>query len=246
MTWASREKMSSPRVFFVIPAFNEAGRVGRVLRELREHGYRDLVVVDDGSADGTASRARRAGAVVVRHRRNRGQGAALRSGIREALRRGADVIVTFDADGQHLAREAGRLVGPVVRGEADVVFGSRFLGAAPGIPFVKRLVLRGGVLVERLLLGARLSDAHNGFRAFSRRAAELVEISCDGMAHASEIVYEVRERGLRYREVPVTIRYDAYSRARGQSVLNAFRILVEILRLKRWKAARWRRHRRRR
>ncbi len=223
-----------PSVFIVIPAYNEARRLPRVLRHLARAGYRQVIVVDDASQDETAAAARRAGALVLRHPVNKGQGAALRTGIREALRRKADVIVTFDADGQHRIDEIARLVDPIIRGEVEVTLGSRFLGRAPGMPFVKRVTLWGSRLVERLVLGVRLSDVHNGFRAFSRRAARRLRITCDRMAHASEIVYRVHQLGLPFREVPVTIHYDAYARAKGQSVLNSFVILKDIL-LLRWR-----------
>ncbi len=219
-------------VFIVIPAYNEAARIGRVLDGLRREGYRRVIVVDDSSEDRTGEVAKRAGAVVLRHEENRGQGAGLRTGIREALRRKASVIVTFDADGQHDPGEIGRLVAPVLAGKADAALGSRFLGRAPGMPWYKLVTLKGSILVERALLGVRLTDVHNGFRALSATAARRIRITRDGMAHASEIVYELRRKGLRCVEVPVTITYDAYARRKGQSVFNAFRILGELLKLR--------------
>ncbi|RME32113.1 glycosyltransferase family 2 protein [Candidatus Woesearchaeota archaeon] len=231
--------MSKHSVFIVIPAFNEERRLPEVLQRLRRAGYDHIIVVDDASRDATAAVARRAGAHVVQHKHNKGQGAALRTGIKEALRRGADIIVTFDADGQHQVREIARLVRPLVRGEADVALGSRFLGRAPGMPLVKRITLWGSKLVERLFLGVKLTDVHNGFRAFSRDAARRIRITCNRMAHASEIVYRVHELGLSVVEVPVTIHYDRYAREKGQSVFNSFSILRDIIRL------RWRERRRR-
>lgn len=223
------------RVFIAVAAYNEAARIGEVVDGLRRHGYHDIIVVDDHSRDATRALARTAGAVVIRHAKNRGQGAALRTGIAAAVEKGADVVVTFDGDGQHDPSEIARLIAPVLAGKADVALGSRFLGGHPGMPWYKWVTLRGSILVERFLLGARLTDVHNGFRALSRRAAERIRISCDGMTHASEIVYELRLRSLSYVEVPVTIRYDGYARGKGQSVFNSFRILHELLRMKKWK-----------
>ncbi len=223
------------RVFIVVAAYNEASKIGFVLDDLHRHGYRDVIVVDDASCDRTGSIARAKGASVIRHQRNRGQGAALRTGIAAALAQKASVIVTFDGDGQHRAEEIGALVAPLFAGEADVALGSRFLGRVVGIQKRKWVTLKGAILVERLLLGVKLTDVHNGFRALSRRAAELIEITQDGMAHASEIVYEIRLKGLRFVEVPVTIQYDAYAKGKGQSILNAFNILREIVRMKRAK-----------
>ncbi len=220
------------RLFIVIAAYNEEARLGAVLKELKRHGYRDVIVVDDCSTDGTGEVARRGGAVVLRHAKNRGQGAALRTGIQEALRRKADVIVTFDADGQHKAGEIKRLVAPVKNGEADVALGSRFLGKHPGMPWYKWITLKGSILVERLLLGVKLTDVHNGFRALSAKAARKIRITRPRMAHASEIVYEIKRQKLRYVEVPVTIEYDEYATQKGQSIFNAFSILCELLKLR--------------
>ncbi len=227
--------MTKPRILIVVAAYNEEKRISTVVKGLAKHGYRDVIVVDDCSKDETGAAARKAGATVIRHPVNQGQGASLRTGIRAALKKGADVIVTFDGDGQHKAAEIKRLVAPVLNGEADIALGSRFLGKAPGIPWYKWVTLKGSLLVERVLLGVKLTDVHNGFRALSRTAAEKIEIAQDRMAHASEIVYEVKLKGLRHVEVPVTITYDEYATQKGQSVFGAFRILRDIIRMKRRK-----------
>lgn len=221
-----------PRVFIVIPAYNEEAKIASVVKSLKRAGYHHILVVDDCSSDRTGSEARKAGAIVIRHEQNQGQGASLRTGIKEALRRKGDVIVTFDADGQHKAEEITRIVGPILKGEADVTLGSRFLGAHPGMPWYKWVTLKGSILVERLLLGVKLSDVHNGFRAFSAKAARAITITQPRMAHASEIVYEIKRKKLRYVEVPVTIEYDEYAKRKGQSIFNAFRILKDIVKVR--------------
>lgn len=215
-------------VFVVVPAYNEAPSVGGVVTALHAL-YPNVVVVDDGSSDDTGETARRAGAMVLRHVINRGQGAAIQTGIEFALRAGAGCVVTFDADGQHDPADIERLLLPVVRGECDVALGSRFLGQAEGITAMRRLTLQMGVWFTWLTSGVRLTDAHNGLRAFSRRAAEVVDIRLDGMAHASELVDIIRRHGLSFREVPVTIRYTDYSRTKGQSAGGALRIVMHYL-----------------
>jgi glycosyltransferase involved in cell wall biosynthesis len=212
----------------VVAAYNEGRAIGAVLAGLRGHAD-EVIVVDDGSGDDTAAAARREGATVVRHAINRGQGAALQTGISLALIRGADVIVTFDADGQHVATDVARVAAPVIRGEADVALGSRFLADTSRVPPFRRLVLKAAVVFTRLTTGLRITDAHNGLRAFSRRAAETIRIRQDRMAHASEILSAIRAQGLRYVEVPVTILYTEYSRAKGQSALGAFRVLLDLI-----------------
>ncbi len=215
-------------VFVVVPAFNEAPAIGAVLGELRA-AYPNVVVVDDGSTDGTAQVARTTAAHVLRHPINCGQGAALQTGIEFALQCGAEYIVTFDADGQHRVEDVAALLAPIRSGECDIVLGSRFLGQSVGVPPLRRMVLRFGVLFTRLVSRVNLTDAHNGLRAFSRRAAQRINLRLDRMAHATELIDQVRQSGLRFKEVPVQIRYTAYSLRKGQSARGAIRIALHYL-----------------
>ena len=213
----------------VIAAYNEEGSIRKVLADLRKHGYRDVIVVDDGSEDRTTELAEAGGAVVARHIINRGQGAALQTGIAYALRKKADVVVTFDADGQHHAKDIKRLVKPVVEGKADVALGSRFLRKTHNASWGRALILKGGALSFRILYGIRLTDSHNGFRALSRKAAQKIKLKSDGMEHASEIVQQIADHKLRYVEVPVTITYTDYSKGKGQGNGAALRIMSKML-----------------
>ncbi len=212
----------------IVPAYNEGGRLAHTLQSLCV-GYANVVVVDDGSHDNTSMVALRHPVWVLRHLINRGQGAALQTGLSFALERGATVLVTFDADGQHSPEEIERLVEPVRRGAVDVALGSRFLGQAVGLPWSRWLVLTLGVVFTRLFSQVRVTDTHNGFRAFSRHAAQELSITQNGMAHASEILDQIKERGLLYGEVPVTIRYSAETMAKGQSSWNALRIVAQLV-----------------
>jgi glycosyltransferase involved in cell wall biosynthesis len=216
------------KVWLVIAAYNEGPRLAATLRAVCDEGYR-VVVVDDGSRDDTYEVALGHPVWVLRHRINLGQGAALQTGIDFALARGAEAVVTFDADGQHGAADLGRLLEPVLSGRADVALGSRFLGKAVGLRWGRWLLLKLGVLFTRLVSGVRVTDAHNGLRALSRRAAGRVRITQDRMAHASEVLDRIREEGLRFVEVPVTIRYTDETRAKGQSGWNALRIAAQLL-----------------
>ncbi len=219
---------SSGGVFIVVPAYNEAPAIHDVVRELRSE-FRDVVVVDDGSRDRTSFEAKRAGATVLRHVVNRGQGAALQTGIDYAVREGADVIVTFDADGQHRVEDIGRLVGALETNDADVAIGSRFLDLPSNVPRFRRFTLRVAALFMRITSGVALTDAHNGLRAIRRRAAQKVRMTIDGMAHASEFVDEIGRLKLRVVEVPVVVRYSEYSLRKGQSSIAAFRIAFDYL-----------------
>lgn len=217
-----------PVVFVVIPAFNEAGSIGQVIREVRGQ-FEKIAVVDDGSQDDTALLAAEAGAEVLGHLINRGQGAALQTGIDYALSRGADVIVTFDSDGQHQLDDVKALIAPVIEGRCDVVLGSRFLSKNCQVPTTRKLVLRLGVLFTRLVSGIQVTDTHNGLRAFSRNAAQQIQIRQDRMAHASEILDEIARLKLRYLEVPTRILYTDYSRSKGQKSSAALRIVWDFL-----------------
>jgi glycosyltransferase involved in cell wall biosynthesis len=216
------------RIVIVVPAFNEAQTIATVVADLLP-AYPQVVVVDDGSRDATATLAREAGAITLRHAINRGQGAALQTGIEFALATGADYIVTFDADGQHRAEDIAQLLAPLISGSADVAIGSRFRGLESNVPAIRRVVLRTAAMVTRVTSGVHLTDAHNGLRAFTRHAAGCIHITIDGMAHASEIIDQIYENGLRIAEVPVLIRYSEYSMKKGQSSFAAFRIAFDYV-----------------
>ena len=162
--------VTNDRVFIVIAAFNEARTIRDVVQQLLVH-YPDVVVVDDASSDGTALCLKGLKVFLLRHILNRGQGAALQTGITFALQQGADVIVTFDADGQHHEKDIPALVEPILRGECDVSLGSRFLGSAHNIPFARRVILKAGIVFTRMASGIKVTDVHNGLRAFSGEAA---------------------------------------------------------------------------
>jgi len=215
-------------VWVVVAAYNEAERIEETLRRLCTH-CANIVVVDDGSTDATAEVVARHPVWLLRHAINCGQGAALQTGIDFAQQHGARVLVTFDADGQHDPAEIAKLVEPVRRGEVEVALGSRFLGSAVDMPRLRRWLLKAAVLLTRLYAGLRVTDTHNGMRAFSRAAAGAIRIRENRMAHASEILHEIRRCGLTYCEVPVTIRYTAASLAKGQTNWNAVKILGRMV-----------------
>ena len=217
------------KVFVVIPAFNEEKSIAKVILNLRAGGYKNIVVVDDGSRDLTYSVAKKAGAAVLRHIINRGQGAALRTGIEYALLKGADIIITFDADGQHSINDLRALISPVAKGEVDITLGSRFLGKKSNVSFFKALTLKGGALIFRIMYGIALTDSHNGLRAMSAAAAKAIDLSSDKMEHASEIPEKIAKKKLRFKEIPVTIKYTEYSTADGQTSLAAFKIFFRMI-----------------
>ena len=214
--------------YVVIPAFNEGAVVSEVVAGVVRF-CPDVVVVDDGSRDGTGALAEAAGAKVVQHAINLGQGAALQTGITYALGRGCRYVVTFDADGQHDPQEIPTLIEALERSGAAVALGSRFKGAAVGISGPRRLALQTARWINFFFTGLRLSDAHNGLRAFTREAAARLHIRQSGMAHATEIIAQVSKQKLSFVEVPVTIRYTDYSVSKGQKLSNSLHILLDLL-----------------
>jgi glycosyltransferase involved in cell wall biosynthesis len=216
------------KTFIVIPAFNEEKSVGKVIQRLKKEGWHDIIVVDDGSRDRTSSIAHSKGAKVFRHPVNRGLGGALGTGIAAAIENGADIIVTFDADGQHDARQVKRIIIPITTGKADAVVGSRLINPA-GMPYIRRVGNWGFNLITYMLFGVWTTDSQSGFRAFSRNAAEKLEIKSNRMEVSSEIIKEIGKKRMRFVEVPIRAIYTDYSLAHGQSHLNGVRILGKLV-----------------
>jgi glycosyltransferase involved in cell wall biosynthesis len=214
-------------IHVVIAAYNEASAIFRVITALRREGY-FVIVVDDGSRDQTAHVAEDAGATVVRHPFNLGQGAALQSGIDFALARGADAIVTFDGDGQHKASDVKQLVEALVLEKADFALGSRFLGKVQNIPLMRRLLLKAATMFTKITSRLKLTDTHNGLRAMTRRGATAIRLRQNRMAHASELLNQIGHSGLHYVERPVTVEYTAYSRGKGQKTSDSVFILLDL------------------
>jgi len=221
------ERPAASDVWVILAAYREAKVIADVVADVMPTGHR-VVVVDDGSPDETAERAAQAGATVIRHPINLGQGAALQTGLDFALAQGADVIVTFDADGQHRAADIAGLIDALVRHGADFALGSRFLGSAVNLPAQRRALLKAAVWFTRATTGLSITDSHNGLRAMTRHGASRIHLRQNRMAHASEILHQIAVSGLKYVETPVTIHYSAYSLAKGQTLFDALLIILDL------------------
>jgi len=219
----------SHSIFIIIPVYNEAPVIAQTLHQVMQTGY-SIVVVDDGSTDGTAEIAGSFPVHCITHPVNLGQGAALQTGMEYARMHNAMAVVHFDADGQHRTSDIEKLLLPILQQQCDVVFGSRFLNRSHvRVPWAKRISLQIARWVNWIFTGVLLSDAHNGLRALNNRALHAIQFSENRMSHATEILWLVKEKGLSYTEVAVTIDYTDYSMRKGQSLWNSINIIFDLL-----------------
>ncbi len=223
--------MDKEKIFIIIPAYNEADKIQATIQDVQQY-YSQIIVVNDCSVDRTAKLAKKAGAIVLNHLLNRGQGASLDTGTKYALSQGAEIIVHFDADGQFLAKEIIKLVQPILDDASDIVLGSRFLDIKSNLPkFKKYFIMPLARLFIKLIYRARLTDPQNGFRAFNRRVGLALNIDNDGAAHCTEIIVKMLSGSWRYQEVSVTVVYNHFGasllagKGRGAGGINILKSL---------------------
>lgn len=216
--------------YILLPTFNEnSGVVKKLVEELLLAGY-SVIVIDDGSKNDLLPALAGLPVHFIRHAVNMGQGAAIQTGLNYARELNAEIAVTFDADGQHRVEDIQALIEPLTHPGIDVTLGSRFIsGSKSSIPFSRRMILQLARFVNFLFTGNLLSDAHNGLRAFNKKAIASINLQENRMAHASEILFEIREHGLVYREVPVRIHYSPYAMKKGQSGWDSIKILFDLV-----------------
>ena len=216
--------------WLIVPCYNEGTVIFDVLTNARET-FPNIVGVNDGSADDSAAQIRAAGAHLVDHPVNLGQGAAIQTGVEYARAQpGAKYFVTFDADGQHQVKDVMRMIERLRTEPLDIIVGTRFAGQENSqVPWIKRAVLKTVVMLSPRTKRLGLTDAHNGLRAFNRTVAEEMNIRMNGMSHASEIVSMIDKHGWRVDEEPVDILYTEYSMSKGQSLINGVNILADGL-----------------
>ena len=214
-------------VWIVVPAFNEAGVIGDVITDLRSV-FTHVVCVDDGSHDDTGDIALRAGAYLVRHPVNLGQGAAIQTGVEYARRQpGARVFATFDADGQHRVRDVITMIDRLAAGDVDVVLGTRFGSGVSRPPLLKRVVLQTAARLSPRGRALGLTDSNNGLRVFNKTVADGLDITMNGMSHATEFIMLIAENRWRVAELPVEVLYTEYSQSKGQPLLNGVNIIFD-------------------
>ncbi|HLF47263.1 MAG TPA: glycosyltransferase family 2 protein [Chitinophagaceae bacterium] len=221
--------MDSSSVYIIIPSFNEAEVIRQTVEEVLGAGFK-IILVDDCSTDLTKEKLKDLPVIYIRHKINLGQGAALQTGIQMARLNGAEIFVSFDADGQHDVNDIAAMCEKLEKENLDIVLGSRFLPASTtNISSSRKLFLKLASLINFTFTGILLTDAHNGLRAFNRHAAEKINLMENRMAHATEFLVQIKKHRLMFAEHPVHIRYTDYSRKKGQSLLNGIRIFFELI-----------------
>ncbi len=210
-------------VFCIIPALNEEKNISLVVNQVKKL-VNKVIVVDDGSIDNTRELAHKAGAIVLKHIVNRGQGAALETGNQYSIKHGADIIVHFDADNQFIANEILEVIKPIKENQFDIVFGSRFMTKKSKLPPFKKHIIMPLARLINYFLGIKTSDPQSGFRAFNNKTAKLIKIENDGMAHCSEILYKAFFYKLRVKEVPITVIYHEF----GNNFSGGLRIIKDL------------------
>lgn len=213
----------------VLPVYNEGPVIRQVITSLLKI-VTTIIVVDDGSAVPVIEQLHDLPLVLLQHRVNLGQGAALQTGLAYARKLNADIVITFDADGQHNEEDIKSLIAPIIINEADVVLGSRFLpDSVSRVPITKRSILQFARIINFLFSGVLLTDAHNGLRALNNVALAKITLTENRMAHASEFLFEIKKHKLRYKEIPVHIRYTDYSIQKGQKARDSIKVLFDLL-----------------
>ena len=218
-------ELKNPRIIVAMPAYNEERYIGTLILKARKYAD-EVIVIDDGSTDGTAEISALAGATIIRHSQNKGKGVAIQRILNEVKKKIPDVLVLLDADSQHNPDEIPRLIKPILEGY-DLVIGSRKNDKA-SIPFYRRVGQRILLHSTQILTRNRITDSESGFRAFSGRAITELNLSQKGFAIESEMIADAEEKGLKIAEAPISVKY-----TKDGSTLNpvrhGFGVLTQIM-----------------
>ena len=221
-------------IFVLVPAYNEASVIEETINSLKKY-FNNIIVVNDGSTDDTENILKNFDIKIINHPINIGVGGAFQTGFKYILMNHKDCIgvITFDADGQHKVKDAIKIANELINTEYEIIFGSRFLGYEYKIPFIKRFVLRFVSVITNFFTGIKLTDAHNGLKGFKTSAINKIDIRLDGYAYETELIRQVSEKSISYKESSTDIEYSDYSKKKGQNIFNGFIIIEDLLKL--WK-----------
>ncbi len=194
------------KVIIGIPAFNEEENIGGIIAQLSQK-YDHVIVCDDGSSDMTATIASSLGAHVIKHEKNQGYGSAIKTIFNEAKKIEGDVLVTFDADGQHQISEIDSIIKPISKNKSDIVIGSRFLGEAKNLPKYRKIGIKTITGLTNIMTGSKITDSQSGFRAYSKKVLKEISPTESGMGISTEILIKASRKKMRIAEIPITITY---------------------------------------
>lgn len=215
-----------------IPAYNESSMIGKIVKSIPKKidriDERDILVVNDGSTDDTAKIASSVGASVLTHVLNRGLGGALKTIFAYARLNDYDLLVTFDADGQHLPQDIEKVINPILNQNKDVVIGTRWM-KRNNAPFIRYIVNQCANIITYILFGIWSTDTQSGLRAFNKKAINKIKIVSDGMEVSSEFFKEIFRNKLSYGEIPIKAVYTEYSKVKGQKIDNAPEVFFQLI-----------------
>jgi glycosyltransferase involved in cell wall biosynthesis len=225
--------LSRPKILVCIPAYNEAAGIARIVESAANYSS-EVLVYDDGSSDNTAELAKAAGATVIRSRKNKGYGAAIRRLFEAAAERNVDIMVTLDSDGQHNPEDIPKVCEPILKDGFDIVVGSRFLGnksqkQQQKIPAYRSLGIKTITRFTQSASYSQLTDAQSGFRAYSKKALSGINLFEEGMAVSTEILLRAGEKNLNMKEVPVLVNYDIKERSSQNPISHGIGVLYSVV-----------------
>ena len=194
------------KIIIGIPAFNEEKNIAQIITKLIKK-FDHILVCDDGSSDMTATIASSLGAHVIKHEKNQGYGSAIKTIFNEAGKIGGDVLVTFDADGQHQISDIDSILEPILENKADLVIGSRFLGETKDLPKYRKIGIKTITGLTNVMTGSNITDSQSGFRAYSKKMLKEISPTESGMGISTEILIKASKNKMRLTEIPITISY---------------------------------------
>lgn len=218
------------KVYILIPLFNEAEVIESVIKKLSVN-FQNIVVVNDGSTDRSFDILKNLDVHLINHPINMGQGSAISSGFHYIYESDAEALITFDADGQHSVEDAEIFANAILDTDDEVIFGSRFIKHAKNIPFIKRYVLILATKITNYFSKMHLTDTHNGMKAIKKESLSKINIQINGYAFESEFIKCISKKKLKYSELPTNIIYTEYSKLKGQSLMNGFIILEDLMKM---------------
>ncbi len=195
------------KIVIGIPAFNEEKNIAAILIKLKKISQY-IIVCDDGSDDLTSEIAEQLGAIVVKHEKNFGYGAAIKTIFRKAQEINADILATFDADGQHRIEDIEKILEPIKNNVSEIVIGSRFLNNSQKIPKYREIGIKAITGLTNITGGTKITDSQSGFRAYSKKILENINPTESGMGISTEILIKTQKAGYKITEVPITILYE--------------------------------------